>query len=125
VGLTIKAGTDAVRALEAQQETIQRLANAQVNGAKSRAGAHAVLSDGSELFVDLGGSIDVALECRRLSDELTRLEKQLGGLSAKLSNENFVARAPADVVAREREKELAWRAQRDALAGKIATLGCS
>ena len=125
VGLTIKAGTDAVRALEAQQETIQRLANAQVNGAKSRAGAHAVLSDGSELFIDLGGSIDVALECRRLSDELTRLEKQLGGLSAKLSNENFVARAPADVVAREREKEHAWRAQRDALAGKIATLGCS
>jgi valyl-tRNA synthetase len=125
VGLTIKAGTEAVRALEQQQETIQRLANARVNGAKSRAGAHAVLSDGSELFIDLGGSIDVALECRRLSDELTRLEKQLGGLSAKLSNENFVARAPADVVAREREKEQSWRAQRDVLAGKIATLGCS
>jgi valyl-tRNA synthetase len=125
VGLTIKATTEAVRALQQQQETIQRLANARVNGATSRAGAHAVLSDGSELFVDLGGSIDVALECRRLSDELTRLEKQLGSLSAKLANESFVSRAPPDVVAREREKEHAWRAQRDALASKIATLGCS
>jgi valyl-tRNA synthetase len=125
VGLTITATTDAVRALLQQRETIQRLANAQVNGATSRVGAQAVLSDGSELFVDLGGSVDVALECRRLSDELTRLEKQLSALSGKLANENFVSRAPADVVAREREKELAWRAQRDALASKLATLGCS
>jgi len=125
VGLTIKAGTATVRALERQQETIQRLANARLNGATSRAAAHAVLSDGSELVVDLGGSIDVALECRRLSDELARLEKQLAGLTAKLGNAQFVSRAPPEVVAREREKEQAWRTQRDALAGKIATLGCS
>ena len=125
VGLTIKAGTETVRALERQQETIQRLANARLNGATSRAAAHAVLSDGSELFVDLGGSIDVALECRRLSDELARLEKQLAGLAAKLTNENFVSRAPPDVVAREREKAQAWTAQRDVLASKLATLGCS
>jgi valyl-tRNA synthetase len=84
-----------------------------------------VLSDGSELFVDLGGSVDVALECRRLSEERTRLETQLDALSAKLANEDFVSRAPPDVVAREREKQLAWRAQRDALASKLATLGCA
>ncbi len=125
VGLTITASSDAVRALEQQQETIQRLANARVNGATSRAGAHAVLSDGSELFVDLGGTIDVVQECRRLSDELTRLEKQLAGLSAKLANDQFVSRAPADVVARERDKEQAWRAQRDVLASKLSTLGCA
>ena len=41
------------------------------------------------------------------------------------NRENFVSRAPADVVAREREKEKTWREQRDVLAGKLRALGCS
>jgi valyl-tRNA synthetase len=83
-----------------------------------------VLADGSEVAVALAGAIDVRQECR-LSDELERLDRQLAGLAAKLANANFVSRAPADVVAREREKEQTWRAQRDALAGKLSALGCS
>jgi valyl-tRNA synthetase len=74
--------------------------------------------------VALTGAIDLGQECRRLSDELTRLDKQLEGLVAKLANEQFIARAPQDVVTRERQKEQAWRTQRDALAGKLAALGC-
>ena len=62
---------------------------------------------------------------RRLSDEVSRLDRQLESLAARLTNENFVARAPQDVVAREREKEKAWRDQRDVLAGKLKSLGCS
>jgi valyl-tRNA synthetase len=84
-----------------------------------------VLADGSELAVALAGAIDVQQECRRLSEELGRLDRQLAGLAAKLANANFVSRAPADVVAREREKEQTWRAQRDTLADKLSALGCS
>src|SRR6266571_655630 len=87
--------------------------------------AHAVLADGSEVFVALADAIDVRQECRRLTGELTRLEQQLAALDAKLSNKNFVARAPAEVVAKEREKERAWRDQRQALADKLRSLGCS
>ncbi|HUK22898.1 MAG TPA: hypothetical protein VLV45_15265, partial [Gemmatimonadales bacterium] len=71
------------------------------------------------------GFIDVQQECRRLSGERSRLDQQLTALAAKLSNENFVSRAPADVVAREREKERDWRFQRDVLDGKLKSLGCS
>ena len=88
-------------------------------------GAHAAFGDGSEVFVALEGAIDVQQECRRLADEVARLDRQLAGLAAKLGNENFVARAPADVVAREREKERAWRDQRGVLADKREALGCS
>ena len=69
--------------------------------------------------------IDVQQECRRLTDELDRLNQQLKGVAARLTNESFVARAPQDVVAREREKERTWRDQREVLAGKLRSLGCS
>ena len=71
------------------------------------------------------GEWAVQQECRRLSDELTRLDSQLKSLAARLTNESFVSRAPQDVVAKEREKEKAWRDQRDVLAGKLKSLGCS
>ena len=42
----------------------------------------------------------------------------------KLANDQFVSRAPADVVEREREKEQTWREQRETLAAKLGALGC-
>jgi len=75
--------------------------------------------------VALTGAIDVQQECKRLAAENERLAKLISDLSARLSNESFVSRAPADVVARERDKEKTWREQRDVLAGKLRALGCS
>jgi len=115
-------------ALNAERETVMRLATLEaldLNGGKPRAGAHAVLADGSEVVVHLAGAIDVSQECRRLGEELTRLDRQLQTLAAKLANDNFVSRAPAEVVAKERDKERTWREQRDVLAGKLSALGCS
>src|SRR5881628_1865395 len=129
VSAVISARDDVIRrAMEGERETIVRLAQLselRFDGKSSQAGAHAVLPDGSEVFVALEGAIDVQQECRRLGGEVTRLDQQLSELAAKLGNQNFVARAPAEVVAKEREKERAWRDQRDALAGKLKSLGCS
>jgi valyl-tRNA synthetase len=111
-----------------ERETIMRLGQLErlsLNGEPSAAGAHAVLGDGTEVFVALEGAIDLAQECRRLSTERERIDQLLKGLTTKLANENFVARAPADVVAKERDKEREWRFQRDVLDGKLKSLGCS
>jgi valyl-tRNA synthetase len=66
----------------------------------------------------------VAKECARLGKELTRLDTQLTGVFRKLENAQFISRAPAEVVEREREKERSWQEQREALAAKLRVLGC-
>jgi valyl-tRNA synthetase len=77
---------------------------------------------GLEVHVPLAGLIDVAAERSRLDKEIDRKAKDVERLAAKLANESFVARAPADVVQKEREKQSeaeqqlkALRAQRQRL----------
>jgi len=48
--------------------------------------------------------IDVAAERERLSKEIARLQGEIAKAEGKLSSESFVARAPAAVVAQERER---------------------
>ena len=57
-----------------------------------------------ELFVPLKGLIDLDLENSRLSKRLIELEGHLTGIKKKLSNDNFVSRAPANVVDYEKKK---------------------
>ena len=119
----------AQQALAGERDTIVRLAHLAAlelgPAPQDGGGGHAVLPDASEVFVAVGGAIDVQQECGRLTTELTRLDQQLTALAARLSNQNFVSRAPAEVVAKEREKEQTWRTQRGVLADKLKALGCS
>ena len=124
----VTRGNDKAATFDGERDTIVRLAQLEslaLDGVPQGVGAHAVFGDGSEVVVALEGAVDVRNECRRLSEEKDRLEKQLEGLAARLTNQSFVSRAPQDVVAKEREKEKAWRDQRDVLAGKLKSLGCS
>ena len=43
-------------------------------------------------------------ELARLAKEIEKAEKNIAGLKGKLSNQNFVSRAPENVVNAEREK---------------------
>ena len=57
-----------------------------------------------EILVPMAGLIDVDAELKRLGKEIEKLSVEANKLSGKLSNEKFVANAPAEVVAKERDK---------------------
>jgi valyl-tRNA synthetase len=59
---------------------------------------------GNQLFLSLEGLIDKKVEIDRLTKEIARLQSMEKAAKAKLESENFVSRAPADVVEKEREK---------------------
>jgi valyl-tRNA synthetase len=58
----------------------------------------------AKLYIPMGQLVDVAKELERISKELEKNRKFLASLEGKLSNQNFIARAPEAVVAAEREK---------------------
>jgi valyl-tRNA synthetase len=62
-----------------------------------------VTAAGCEVFVDLAEHIDIDAEIARNEKEAEKLRQQIEAKEKKLSNENFISRAPADVVQKERE----------------------
>jgi valyl-tRNA synthetase len=57
-----------------------------------------------EILVPMAGVINKAEESARLAKEIAKLEKEVTRAESKLQNPSFVDKAPADVVAKEREK---------------------
>ena len=66
--------------------------------------------------------IDVAAESARLGKEITRLSGEIGKAEAKLGNEGFVARAPANVVEQERARLADFKQAVDRLKSQQARL---
>jgi valyl-tRNA synthetase len=106
-----------------ERETIQRLARiAELRldqAPDAQVGAHAVLEDGTGVFMPADGVFDVGREAERLAKERDRLSQAITAQNRKLENAQFTSRAPADVVQRERDKLKDWTDQRDALQRRL------
>lgn len=82
---------------------IDNLELRQLNGEKPE-NAMATVVTGIEVYLPLAGLIDVEKETQRLSKELAAMEKDLQRAGGKLNNAGFLAKAPEDVIAKERAK---------------------
>jgi valyl-tRNA synthetase len=78
--------------------------------------------DGGEIFVDMAGHIDVPAEIARKEKELAGAVGAIAGKRRQLDNANFVQRAPAEVVEKERASLASLEEHRRALEAELAAL---
>lgn len=106
--LKVLAGAEPVAILEADAQKPENAMTAVVNGV--------------EVYLPLKGLIDVEKETARLNKELATLDKELARVSGKLSNAGFVAKAPAEVIAKEKEKQKGFEEKRIAINERLTYL---
>ncbi|GAA3103399.1 hypothetical protein [Nonomuraea salmonea] len=73
--------------------------------------------------LDTAGAIDVAAERKRLEKDLAAARKEAAQVAAKLGNEQFMAKAPENVVAKVRSRAEQASADIDRLEAQLAALG--
>jgi valyl-tRNA synthetase len=101
--------------LSALSQAVSSLARLEApgEGFTPSASIEVALPDGHvHVELDLSGTVDLAAERKRLEKDLAVAQKELTGTEAKLSNPNFMGKAPEDVVAK-------IRARRDVAAAEI------
>ncbi|ADU52301.1 valyl-tRNA synthetase [Thermaerobacter marianensis DSM 12885] len=111
-----------------QAEAIRRLAGVdrleiRVGSGERPAQAAAYVGPGVVAYMPLAGLIDLDAERRRLARERDQAEAALQRVRAKLANQGFVTRAPAEVVEQERQREQELVARLQLLAQRLAELG--
>ncbi len=106
--LQVLAGAQPVAILDADAQKPENAMTAVVNGV--------------EVYLPLKGLIDVEKETARLNKELATLDKELARVSGKLSNAGFVAKAPAEVIAKEKEKQKGFEEKRIAINERLTYL---
>ena len=105
---------------------MQRLASAsevEVADSFELDGAVCIVTADAKIYIPMGELVDLEAEKVRLNKELAAVEKDLAFVNGKLSNENFVAKAPAAVVEAQREQKTRYEEKIAMLKESIAKLG--
>lgn len=91
---------------------------------KEPANSKSFIAGTDQYYIEFSQEIDVAAECKKLSEELEYQRGFIRGVEAKLSNERFVSGAPAQVVDNERRKLADGLARVRILEESLVKLGC-
>jgi valyl-tRNA synthetase len=77
---------------------------------------------GAEVYIPLEGIIDLNQERDRLQKEISKISKDIDVFSKKLSNKNFVDKAPKEVVEKDTAKLEEFKGKRDKLEQSLRML---
>ena len=72
--------------------------------------------------LDTSGTVDVAAERKRLEKDLAEAQKELDNAAKKLSNENFLAKAPEKVVEGIKERQRVAQEEHERISARLAEL---
>ena len=72
--------------------------------------------------LDTSSTVDVGAERRRLEKDLAAAQKEIVATAAKLGNEAFLAKAPADVVDKIRDRQKLAHEESDRITARLAAL---
>ncbi len=113
-----------VARLQRHKVAVERLARVEGIATNGQAPHHAaqIVVGGATYALPLAGIIDFGAEEARLRKEIARVENEITRIDQKLANENFVSRAPEEVVEAEREKRAAYAEDGKRLAAALARL---
>ncbi len=81
-----------------------------------------IVTDAASIFLPLSDIIDADKEREKLQGEMKKTEGEIARLEGKLSNEGFVAKAPAAVVEGEKEKLAKYREKLEGIKAALAKL---
>lgn len=107
----IRTGDERIRELlEQNLEIIKALAKVSEadfipEGDPAPGKAMSCVIKGAQIFIPMEGLVDLEAELARLKKEKADLEKEIASVRKKLSNHNFLAKAPKEVVEKERQRE--------------------
>ncbi len=82
-----------------------------------------IATDAGSLYIPLAEVVDLEKERARLNAELSKTDGEIERIEKKLSNEGFVAKAPAAVVEGEKVKLAKYRETRESILAALAKLG--
>ena len=82
-----------------------------------------IATGAGNLYIPLAEVIDFEKERARLTAEMKKNDSEIERLEKKLSNEGFVAKAPAQVIDGERAKLAKYLETRESLKTALAKLG--
>jgi valyl-tRNA synthetase len=119
------AGAETKARLETHRpliEALARLERVTTEGEAPKAAARAVVGEAT-VVLPLEGVIDIGAERQRLGKEIARQAGEIKTLSGKLSNQGFLAKAPAEVVAEQRARLAEAEAAKAKLDEALARLG--
>jgi valyl-tRNA synthetase len=109
-----------VAALSEYLKALARLSEVRIVDALPPSPSPISVVDSVRIMLDV--KVDPAAERERIGKEIARIEGEIARVNAKLANESFVSRAPAQVVAQERERLAGFRATLEKLKPQLEQL---
>ena len=108
----VGASAESEKRLQTYQSLIERLARLESVSAAKEApkGAIRIVLDEATACIDVAALIDLKVEIARLEKEIARHKGDIAGIAKKLSNEQFVAKAPPEVIEEQHTRNAAAEA---------------